>query len=156
MTVEVCRGAHRLPARRLDAHDAQHPVSRRHAESGSRLGARHDYAGGGSRDVKGPKQRRGIDEATGREALRALARMGTSQAAAAVAAQLEHGVAWASAAAEEALWHFPPPQAAAQVRQLLARRDFVLHRPDVAGRLLDRAAQARTTGLASVAATLTM
>lgn len=101
------------------------------------------------------KQRRGVDEVTGREALRALARMGTSQAAAAVAAQLEHGVAWASAAAEEALWHFPPAQAAAQVRQLLARRDFVLHHPDVAGRMLDRAAQARTTGLASVAATLT-
>ena len=106
-------------------------------------------------EARDGKQAPGADEATGREALRALARMGTSQAAVAVAAQLEHGVPWASAAAEEALWHFPQAQAAAQVRQLLARRDFVLHRPDVAGRLLDRAAQARTTGLATVAATLT-
>lgn len=94
------------------------------------------------------------DEATGREALRALARMATSAAAAAVAACLTSDVAWLSLAAEEALWHFPTPAASAQVRKLLADRDFVLGHPDVAGRLLDRAAQTGATGLAPVLQTL--
>ncbi len=95
------------------------------------------------------------DEQTGREALRALARMGSAQAAAAVAAHLESRAAWARAAAEEALWHFPPPQAAAQVRALLADRDFVLRHPDTVTRLLDRAMQSRAAGLAPVLETLT-
>jgi hypothetical protein len=95
------------------------------------------------------------DEATGREALRSLARIGSTQAAAAVAAQLDSKKAWARAAAEEALWHFPPAQAAAQARKLLATRDFVLRHPDLASRLIDRAAQAGATGLGPVLETLT-
>ncbi|MGE4055996.1 MAG: hypothetical protein AB7F99_14465 [Vicinamibacterales bacterium] len=94
------------------------------------------------------------DETSGREAFRALARIGTAPAAAAVAAHLSGRVAWASLAAEEALWQFPPTQAAAQVRKLLASRDFVLGHPDVAGRLLERAAQAGTTGLAPALETI--
>lgn len=94
------------------------------------------------------------DETTGREALRSLARMATAPAAAAVAACLQGELAWSRLAAEEALWHFPPPVAAAQVRKLLANRDFVLGHPDVAGRLLDRAAQSGTSGLAPVLETI--
>lgn len=95
------------------------------------------------------------DEQTVREALRALARVGTAPAAAAVAGQLETGPASARAAAEEALWHFPPAQATAQARRLLASREFVMKHPDVASHLLDRAAQAGATGLAPVLQTLT-
>lgn len=94
------------------------------------------------------------DEATGREALRALARMASANAAAQVAACMQGDQAWAQTAAEEALWHFPPALAAAQVRKLLANREFVLANPDIAGRLLDRAAQVGTTGLAPVLETI--
>ncbi len=94
------------------------------------------------------------DEPTGREAMRALAKMGTLPAAAAVAACLHGAAAWARSAAEEALWHFPPAQAAAQVRKLLANREFVMSHPEIAGRLMDRAAQAGATGLAPVLATI--
>lgn len=97
-----------------------------------------------------PPQDRECDEATGREALRALARMATPTAAAAVAACLTSDVAWLRLAAEEALWHFPAPMASAQVRTLLADREFALSHPDVAGRLLERAAQAGISGLAPV------
>ena len=93
-------------------------------------------------------------ETTLREALRALARMATTPAAAAVAGCLQSATAWARTAAEEALWHFPPALAAAQVRKLLANREFVLAHPDVAGRLMDRAAQAGTSGLAPVLETI--
>jgi hypothetical protein len=95
------------------------------------------------------------DEATGREALRALAKIGTAQAAAAVADQVMGDKAWSQTAAEEALWHFPPNQAAGQVRRLLASPDFVRRHPDVAGRLLDRVAQVGASGLAPVLQTLT-
>ncbi len=93
------------------------------------------------------------DEITSREALRALARIGTTQAAALVARQLQGGHV-RSAAAEEALWHFPAARAAAQVRQLLGSRDFVVQHPAVAGRLLDRAVHAGTRGLEQVLAEL--
>lgn len=95
-----------------------------------------------------------VDEATGREAMRALARMATPGTAAAVAACLTGGVGWSQLAAEEALWHFPVPLASAQVRKLLADRTFVLSRPDVAERLLDRAKQAGATGLGPVLETI--
>jgi hypothetical protein len=90
------------------------------------------------------------DEQTGREALRALARIGTAQAASVVALQIRQGASRGREAAEEALWHFPPAQAAAQLRDLLGRREFVLHSPQVAARLLDRAAQSGTDGLDQV------
>ena len=43
-------------------------------------------------------------------------------------------------AAEEALWHFPHDLAVAQLRRLLGRREFVLAHPQLASRLMDRAA----------------
>jgi hypothetical protein len=87
------------------------------------------------------------DEQTVREALRALARIGTGRAAAAVAAQIQHGSSWVRGVAEEALWHFPPAQANAQLRELIARRDFMVRNPQIAERLLDRAARTGTSGL---------
>lgn len=80
------------------------------------------------------------DEQTSREALRALARIGSTQAAALVAGRLQAGRIERRAAAEEALWRFPTAHARAQVRQLLASRDFVVGHPDLASRLLTRAA----------------
>jgi hypothetical protein len=90
------------------------------------------------------------DEQTTREALRALAKMGGAPAAAAVATQLESGAAWSKLAAEEALFKFPPPQAIAQVRKLLASRAFIVSQPDTASRLLDRAAQSGAGSLGPV------
>ena len=87
------------------------------------------------------------DEQTIREVLRSLARIGTPQAAALVSAQVQNRRDWVAAAAEQTLWHFPPAEAQREVRTLLLRRDFVLQRPDIAGRLLDRLAQASTAGL---------
>jgi hypothetical protein len=94
------------------------------------------------------------DDQIFREAVRALARIGTAQAAAAVSAQIEARNPARRAAAEEALWHFPPARAAAQVRELLGRRDFVVHHPQTAARLLDRAAHAGADGLDHVLAGL--
>jgi len=84
------------------------------------------------------------EEQTSREALRALARIGTMQAAALVADQLQAASAERRAAAEEALWRFPAARASAQVRQLLGRRDFVVQHPNIASRLLTRAANTST------------
>ena len=87
------------------------------------------------------------DEQTVREALRALARIGTSRAAAAVAVQIRDGSRSVQDIAEEALWGFPASQANAQLRELIARRDFVLHNPQIAERLLDRATRTKVSGL---------
>ena len=81
------------------------------------------------------------DEQAVREAFRALARVGTPRAAALVAAQVDEGKGWIGSAAEQSLWHFPRPEADRQVRELLARREFVLRHPEVAGRLIERAVQ---------------
>jgi hypothetical protein len=81
------------------------------------------------------------DEATMREALRALARIGTAEAAVALAAQIEHANPRVRAAAEESLWHLPPARLQAQVRDLLGRLDFVLRQPATAGRMIERAAR---------------
>jgi hypothetical protein len=94
------------------------------------------------------------DEPIVREALRALARMGTAQAAAMVARQLQDGSVRSRAAAEEALWHFPPARAAALVRELLGSHEFVLQNPAMVGRLLERAASAGIDGLDRVLADL--
>jgi hypothetical protein len=80
------------------------------------------------------------DERAGREALRALARIGTSKAAALVIDQIEHGPAPVSATAEEALWRLPSALGLAKARELLERPGFVLRRPELATRLLARAA----------------
>jgi len=90
------------------------------------------------------------DEQTAREALKALARIGSTQAAALVAQQLQTGNAARRASAEEALWHFPVARSSVQVRKLLEQRDFVVRHPDIASRLLTRAAQSGTAGLEEV------
>jgi hypothetical protein len=87
------------------------------------------------------------DEQTSREALRALARIGTPRAAAIVGAQIGGGNSSLRAAAEEALWHLPQAQVQLQVRELLNRREFVIRHPDVAARLIDRSAKAGADNL---------
>jgi hypothetical protein len=89
------------------------------------------------------------DEQLVRASLRALARIGTSRAAALVAFQI-HAGGPAARAAEEALWHFPAALTTLQLRDLLSRRQFVLQNPDVAARLMDRAAQSDTGDLGGV------
>ena len=78
------------------------------------------------------------NQSSGREALRALARIGTNRAAGVIADQIENGPPWITAAAEEALWHLPTALGFTTACQLLARRSFVLHRPECASRLLAR------------------
>ena len=90
------------------------------------------------------------DVQVAREAFRSLARIGTGLAAAHVARQLREGSADRRAAAEDALWHFPPAQTAAQLRELLRSREFVIKHPQVAARLIERAGQAKIQGLADV------
>jgi hypothetical protein len=90
------------------------------------------------------------DERGGREALHALARIGTSRAARVVVEQIENGSAWAPGAAEDALWRLPPALALAKVRELLERRRFVVRRPELAARLLARAAHGKIEGLKPV------
>jgi hypothetical protein len=82
-----------------------------------------------------------------REVLRSLARIGTPEAAALVSAQVHTRKDWVASAAEQTLWHLPPAEAQREVRALLLRRDFALHHPEVAARLLDRLAQTSTAGL---------
>ena len=79
------------------------------------------------------------DEQIVREALRALARIGSAHAAKLVSTQVQHASAWVRNAAQEALCRFPPAQAQVQLLALLGRRDFVRRHPDAAARLLDRA-----------------
>jgi hypothetical protein len=86
--------------------------------------------------------------------MRALARIGTGQAASLVGRQLQAGKPWGRAAAEESLWRFPPARVAWQLRQLLGSRDFVLQHPKTTARLLERAVQTRTRGLDEVLAEL--
>jgi hypothetical protein len=81
------------------------------------------------------------DEQTAREALRALARLGTPKAAGLVVAEIERQRGVLSVAAEETLWHFPPTEAQRHTRELLARREFALSHPHATERLLDRVAR---------------
>jgi len=90
------------------------------------------------------------DEQTVREALRALAKTGTPKAAAAVRAAIERNGGWLSGAAAETLWHFPIVEAHKQIRDLLGQREFVIRKPEVAVRMLDRATQAGAEGLEPV------
>jgi len=107
------------------------------------------FAGGGYERVIADQLAAG-DERTLREALLALARIGTTQAAALVADQLQHGPAPASSMAEDALWRLPAPVALVKARELLGRREFVTSRPQIAGRLLDRAARSADQDLGPV------
>jgi hypothetical protein len=88
---------------------------------------------------------RSSDEHTIREALRALARIGTAQAASLVAARIHDGHDWVVAAAEQTLWHFPKPEADRQVISLLSRREFIERQPDAAERLIDHAPNVEAT-----------
>lgn len=90
------------------------------------------------------------DEQTVREALRGLAKIGSAQAASLVGAQIEKHRNGMATAAEQTLWHFPPVEAQREVRNLLARREFMLKQPDIAARLLDRVAQAGPAGLEAI------
>jgi hypothetical protein len=92
------------------------------------------------------------DEQTVREAFRSLSRIGTARAAAVVGTQIQSGTPVARAAAEEALWHLPPALTAAQLRDVLSRRDFVVQNPLVVSRLIERAAQTKASGLDEVLA----
>lgn len=87
------------------------------------------------------------DPQLAREALRALAQVATPRAAAMVARQIREQTGDRAIAAEEALLRFPPDLVSAHVREMIGSRDFVLTHPDTVLRLLDRAAQARITGL---------
>jgi HEAT repeat protein len=107
------------------------------------------YAGSGH-EVDVARLVRHTDAQVAREALRALARLGTSTAAIHVARQLREGSEDRRAAAEEALWHFPPAPMATQLRELLRSREFVFKHPQLATRLIERAGQAKIQGLADV------
>ncbi len=113
------------------------------------------FAGAGYEEAIG-EQLEDCDDQTSREALRALARIGTTQAAALVAAQLQDDGPERRAAAEEALWRFPAERASAQARRLLGSRQFVVQFPQVASRLMTRAANtgAGAAGLKDVLAGL--
>jgi hypothetical protein len=106
------------------------------------------FAGAGY-EVAISEQLTSRDEQTVRAALRALARIGTARAAALVAFQIHSGSPVARAA-EEALWHFPPPQTTLLVRDLLSRREFVVQNPEIAARLIDRVSLGGTGDLGNV------
>ncbi len=74
-----------------------------------------------------------------REALQALARIGTREAAGVIGAQVAGEDASIRAAAAEALWHLPPAEALTELRQILSRPNFVLQHPDLVLQLLARA-----------------
>ena len=90
------------------------------------------------------------DEQTAREALRALARIGSPKAASLVVAEIERQHGGVGAAAEETLWHFPVTEAQRRTRELLGRRDFRMKHPEATERLLDRAARSGVAGLEAV------
>ncbi|HEX7139657.1 MAG TPA: hypothetical protein VF219_17525, partial [Vicinamibacterales bacterium] len=107
------------------------------------------YAGAGY-EVAVSEQVNSRDEQTVREAFRSLARIGTPRAAAIVAAQIQNGSSIARSAAEEALWHLPPALTVAQLKDILSKREFVVHNPIVVSRLIERAAQTKAGGLDDV------
>jgi hypothetical protein len=90
------------------------------------------------------------DQRRSREALGALARIGSAKAAALIAAQLERGAIAVETAAEEALWHLPGSLGLAKARELLGRREFVTRHPRSAARLLERAAHGSGEGIDGV------
>ena len=111
-------------------------------------------AGAGHEEVIAEQVKSG-DERRAREAMRALARIGSPKAAALIVKQIENGPPVVRPAAEEALWRLPQPLAFAKTHELLKRRDFVVHHPHAATRLLERAAQSADEGLAPVLQGLT-
>ena len=124
--------AERLPILRVDAACAALAV----------LGA----AGPGYEDLIAEQVKTG-EERRAREAMRALARIASPRAALLIVRHIEDGPAVVRPAAEEALWHLPLPLAFAKTHELLRRRDFVIHHPHTAARLLERAVQSSDDGL---------
>ena len=98
------------------------------------------FAGTGHEEIIAAQVDAG-DERLGREAMRALARIGSRQAAGLIALQIDRGRPLVCPAAEEALWRLPRPLALARTRELLERRDFVSRHPAAAARLMERAVQ---------------
>ena len=90
------------------------------------------------------------DAQVAREALRALANIGTAPAAAHLARQIRDGSADRRAAAEDALWLLPPAQTATLLRELLRSREFVMKHPQLSARLIERAGQSKIQGLSDV------
>jgi HEAT repeats len=86
-----------------------------------------------------------------REALYALARIGTREAAATIAARLLAADPAVQNAAAESLWHLPPAEARVQLHHLLRHPRFAVQHPDVVLHLLTRA---EATGLADFRAEL--
>jgi hypothetical protein len=107
------------------------------------------YAGAGYEPALGTLLT-SADEQTVREAFRSLAKIATPRAASLVAAEVSRNRGWVGVAAEQTLWHFPRSEADRQLRELLSQRDFVMRHPQVAGRLLDRAAQHNAPNLAPI------
>ena len=104
------------------------------------------FAGPGYENALAEQLQHGDDQ-TAREALQALAHIGSIRAAGIVGVHLRQGASSVRAAAEEALRHFPPAAAAAALRDLLASREFILQHPRIAVRLLERAEQTGLTDL---------
>ena len=90
------------------------------------------------------------DQQVSREALRSLAHIGTAAAAAPIARQIRKSGNDKHAAAEDALWHFPPHQTMALLKDLVGSRDFVMNHPQTAARLIERAGQGRLQGLEDI------
>ena len=89
-----------------------------------------------------------------REALRALARVGSEEAAEFVTRHLLRAGSAAGSAAEEALWHFGPAITRQCLRSLLRQRQFVTSNPDLALRLLERIDRLEPSKLSDVLSAL--
>jgi HEAT repeats len=86
-----------------------------------------------------------------REALQALARIGSRDAAAVIAAQVVGADPSLRTAAAEALWRLPPAEAHAELRHILGRQYFAVKHPEVVLQLL---ARAESTGAGALQAEL--
>jgi hypothetical protein len=88
------------------------------------------------------------NEGVVREAVRALTRIGSDEAAEFITRHVQR--AGAGSVAEEALWHFAPGITRHCVRSLLRNRQFVLSHPDVTLRLLERVDRLEPSKLSDV------
>lgn len=89
------------------------------------------------------------DEGVVREALRALARVGSGEAAEIVVKHLQQRGSGRSGG-DEAIWHFPAEKTRSCVRALLGQRAFVVAQPEMTLRILERAGRGSTEGLADL------
>ena len=89
-------------------------------------------------------------EAVAREALRALARVASDEAAESVTRYVLRQGAAAAAAAEEVIWQFSPVATRHCLRSLLRQRRFVMANPEFTLRLLQRSDRFEPSKLADV------